>query len=349
MRSDHGALSRTFCRSSVWPGPRRSSVPAKLESAAARSGDQEFVHGLQSEGWRSDRRLITRLTPRMQSFGLARGQALDGREHGGIAGSSSGRFAIVEGVTHMDLVTLVTACALAVEPKLMHALIWHQSGGEPWAVSVQGESSPRVYSSMREAISEMRTRSAENGPVRVGLAGLAIASSKVAPAVFLPCRNVAIAANQIAKFADRCKTHPRLKTDPTSCAVAVYRGSWEQPDVKFADAVAASVVKGDAPNFDMPNDTSIEFLDVASETPASHPNAASPEPERAFEERERGWSSALFPVRAQQPASQSNDDPSHRAPADKEPSSRVSAVHPSTLKSPADSLFVPRSSDRRPQ
>ena len=25
----------------------------------------------------------------------------------------------------MDLVTLVTACALSVEPKLMHALIWH--------------------------------------------------------------------------------------------------------------------------------------------------------------------------------------------------------------------------------
>jgi hypothetical protein len=39
----------------------------------------------------------------------------------------------------MDLVSLVTACALSVEPKLMHALIWHQSGGEPWAVAVQNE------------------------------------------------------------------------------------------------------------------------------------------------------------------------------------------------------------------
>ena len=42
----------------------------------------------------------------------------------------------------MDLVTLVTACALAVDPKLMHALVWHQSGGEPWAISVQGEPQP---------------------------------------------------------------------------------------------------------------------------------------------------------------------------------------------------------------
>ena len=34
----------------------------------------------------------------------------------------------------MDLLTLVTACALTVDPKLMHALVWHHSGGEPWAI-----------------------------------------------------------------------------------------------------------------------------------------------------------------------------------------------------------------------
>ena len=37
----------------------------------------------------------------------------------------------------MDLVTLVTACSLAVDPKIMHALIWHQSGGEPWSFTVR--------------------------------------------------------------------------------------------------------------------------------------------------------------------------------------------------------------------
>ena len=71
----------------------------------------------------------------------------------------------------MDLVTLVTACALSVEPKLMHALIWHQSGGEPWAVAVQNEPMPRVYSSMQEAISEAHSISIANDTVRVGLAG----------------------------------------------------------------------------------------------------------------------------------------------------------------------------------
>ena len=82
--------------------------------------------------------------------------ALDGCEHGGITHPRSGRSALAKGANPMDLVTLVTACALAVDPKLMHALVWHQSGGEPWAVSVQGEPSPRVYSSLDEAIRETR-------------------------------------------------------------------------------------------------------------------------------------------------------------------------------------------------
>ena len=248
----------------------------------------------------------------------------------------------------MDLVTLVTACALGVEPKLMHALIWHQSGGEPWAVSVQSEPNPRVYSTMQDAIRETRASSAGTGTVRIGLAGLAVDPSKVAPAVFLPCRNVAIAAGQIAKLADRCKAHPRLKTDSTFCAVAVYRGSWRRPDVKFADAVATSVAKGDAPDFDMPKDTTIEFLDTASET-APRSDDPVPGSVSAAEERERGWSSALFPSKPRPPASESSDRPSDHPTAEEVPSSRVSNAQPSTVKSPVDSLFVPRSFDRRPQ
>src|SRR5215475_1585883 len=80
----------------------------------------------------------------------------------------------------MDLVTLVTACALSVEPKLMHALIWHQSGGEPWAVAVQNERMPRVYASMQEAISEAHSIS---DTVRVGLAGLPVSPLKTTAAM----------------------------------------------------------------------------------------------------------------------------------------------------------------------
>jgi len=249
----------------------------------------------------------------------------------------------------MDLVMLVTACALGVEPKLMHALVWQQSGGEPWAVSVPNEPMPRVYSSMQQAISETRTASVATGVVlvRVGLAGLPVAPSKASPAMFLPCRNVAIAAQRIAKLADRCKAHPRLKGDPTLCAVAVYHGSWERPDVRFAEAVMATAAKGDAPNFDMPKDTSIDFLDIGSDT-TPPPNDPSPGPDSASDERERGWSSALFPPKPKSPEDETKDTPNDQSIAQEAPSAGVTNAHPFAAKAPADSLFVLRSSDWRP-
>jgi hypothetical protein len=245
----------------------------------------------------------------------------------------------------MDLVTLVTACALSVEPKLMHALIWHQSGGEPWAVAVRNEPMPRIYSSMQEAISEAHSVSVANDTVRVGLTGLPVSPLKANAAMFLPCRNVAIAAQRIAKLADRCKGHPRLKTDPNFCAVAVYRGSWQQPDVKFAQAVAATVAKGDAPNFDMPKDATIELLDIGSDTPPPSDDSLLGSIS-ASEERDRGWSSALFPSNPQQSANEPNNAPSDRPAAEQSPSSRVSNARPSTTNAPIDHLFVPTSSVR---
>jgi hypothetical protein len=246
----------------------------------------------------------------------------------------------------MDLVTLVTACALGVEPKLMHALVWHQSGGEPWAVSVQGETLPRPYPSMAEAVSEMRAFSAGN-TVRVGLAGLAIDPSKVNAAMFLPCRNVSLAARHIERLAARCRAHRRLKTDPIFCAVAIYRGSWSEPDIQFADAVMASVAKGDAPNFDMPKNTGMEFLDVASETPPRQ-DAASPESAMPFDDRERGWSSALFPAKGQQPVGTSIDGASNGPGVDELESRRVPDADRSTTRRRVDGLFVARSPERRP-
>ena len=54
-------------------------------------------------------------------------------------------------VNTMDLTTLITACALTVDPKIMHALIWHQSGGEPWAFSVSGQRQPQVLRNIEDA------------------------------------------------------------------------------------------------------------------------------------------------------------------------------------------------------
>src|ERR1700726_948005 len=72
----------------------------------------------------------------------------------------------------MDLVTLVAACALTVDPKLMHALVWHQSGGEPWWFSVLREQQPQIYRSAREAAYEALAAPRTGLPIRFGLTGL---------------------------------------------------------------------------------------------------------------------------------------------------------------------------------
>jgi hypothetical protein len=104
----------------------------------------------------------------------------------------------------MDLVTLVAACALTVDPKLMHALIWHQSGGEPWSFSVAGERHPQVYRSAREAVREAQTALPRGVPIRAGLTGLAAEPTSVTEAMFTPCLNIEMAARQITQVVDRC-------------------------------------------------------------------------------------------------------------------------------------------------
>ena len=165
----------------------------------------------------------------------------------------------------MDLVALVAACALAVDPKLMHALIWHQSGGEPWSFSVPGERQPQVYRSAREAVHEAQTALPGAILIRVGLTGLDADPTTATVAMFTPCLNISMAARQLAQLIDRCKTIPPVKTNPIHCAIAAYRGSWDRPDNKFADAVQTSVAKGDAPNFDMPDDSYVGSGELAPE------------------------------------------------------------------------------------
>jgi hypothetical protein len=96
----------------------------------------------------------------------------------------------------MDLTTLITACALTVDPKIMHALIWHQSGGEPWAFSVSGQRQPQVLRNMEDAVGAARGIQPENIAIRVGLAGLPGTPRAVTVTTFTPCSNIASAARQ---------------------------------------------------------------------------------------------------------------------------------------------------------
>src|SRR5262249_42882199 len=155
-----------------------------------------------------------------------------------------------------------------------------------------------------------------------------------------------LAARQLTQFVERCRT--TSKADPTYCAIAAYRGSWDRLDIGFAEAVRTTVEEGSASNFELPKGTyfdanGIPFertnpkLYVAPSTRMSQPD-----------DRTRSWSSALFPTKSTTPnrtsAGEQNGDRTEDEPRLPGPA----AVVPETSKAPIDSLFVSRSSEGGP-
>lgn len=246
----------------------------------------------------------------------------------------------------MDIVTLITACALSVEPKVMHALIWEQSGGAPWSFSVPSESAPRVLPTIQDAIREARNTRPDGGRIRVGLTGLSTHPHSVTAMTFVPCANITTAARQLTQLIERCKR--TSKPDPIYCAIAAYRGSWDRPDSPFADAVRTTVEKGNAPNLEMPRDAYFDGSDIASATPAG-PDDRVETPERTRDDRERGWSSALFPAKSATLDGASRHLPKRNPPAAESRSTDHRSERAISTNAPGDNLFVPRSIERRPQ
>jgi hypothetical protein len=245
----------------------------------------------------------------------------------------------------MDLTTLVTACALTVDPTIMHALIWHQSSGEPWSFAVPREGQPQIYRTVREAVGAARDTQSGDATIRVGLTGLSADPRTATAAMFAPCPNIAIAARQIAQLAERCRASPPFKGDPVYCAIAVYHGSWDRPDKAFADAVRTSVANNDAPDFEMPKGASIDFAGVEyAPQPAIRDTAMVPP--RVLDDRERGWSSALFPAKSRPSDRSSIDDSAKGRPAADAQKSDVTTARSTAVPPHADSLFVPRSTQR---
>jgi len=248
----------------------------------------------------------------------------------------------------MDLVTLVAACSLAVQPSVIHALVWHQSGGEPWSFSVPGESQLRIYPTIQEALREGRA-APQRAPLHVGLAGLPADAGMVTRAMFAPCPNITTASRRIGELAERCSATQSLPNDPIHCALAAYHGSWEGPDSKFADAVLASVAKGDAPNFDMPGDTYFTATDLVSKPLDSDRNGGPTTAAVVADERQLGWSSALFPARPERIKSARGSDPDASALQTGPPSTRALVTQSRAQTSSMNQLFVPRSEQRRPE
>jgi len=245
----------------------------------------------------------------------------------------------------MDLTTLVTACALAVDPNIMHALIWHQSGGEPWSFTVAGVHQPQVFQDVSDAVDVAHDTYPADVAIRIGLTGLSATPRSVTATMFVPCSNITIAARQIAQLAEHCKTSPHVSGDPIYCAIAAYRGSWERPDNAFAYAVRTSVANNDAPDFEMPTRTDVNATEVGSaRRPAFHDTAmAAPAPP---DDRERARLSPLFPVKSRPSERPPIDDAARERPAVEEQKSDIQSARPTVTQPPADGLFVPRSAQR---
>src|SRR5262249_21950358 len=149
----------------------------------------------------------------------------------------------------------------------------------------------------------------------------------------------------IAQLVERCNA--ASKPDPIYCAIAAYHGSWDRPDTWFADAVLATVKKGNAPNFEMPKDADLETDDVAADAPLARQHDAVATPALTLDDRERGWSSALFPLKPMTTDYPSTDVQNRGHDAAEQSHSIGAPSHsPATNKAPGDSLFVPRSSER---
>ena len=252
----------------------------------------------------------------------------------------------------MDLVTLIAACALSAKPtsppsgldrSVMHALIFEQSGGEPWSFSVPGEGFARVLPTLKDAMREARAVRLDRGNIHVGLAGLATEPQSVTALMFAPCPNITLAAHQIVQLVERCKA--TSKPDPIYCAVAAYHGSWDRPETRFADAVLATIKKGNAPNFDMPKDAYLDADDVAADATPAHQRAALTTPVLTIDDRERGWSSALFPLKPMNTHNPSIEVSNRDHAAEQSHSVGAPSHWPATDMTPGDSLFVPRSSE----
>jgi hypothetical protein len=245
----------------------------------------------------------------------------------------------------MDLASLITACALTVDPKIMHALIWRQSGGEPWVFSVSGERQPQVLQSMGEAsvphvISRTMPPSGSAWPAPG-------TPRSVTTTMFTPCSNIASAARQIAQFAELCRTSSRAKGDPVYCAIAAYRGSWERPDNGFAEVVRATVAKDDAPDFEMPDGTEIDTSDSGSaRQSAAHETTPAPPPSTTPDDDERARQSPLFPVKSRPSEQSPSDHPVGGGPAGGEQKTDALTVGLTATQPLVDGLFVPRSARR---
>jgi hypothetical protein len=140
----------------------------------------------------------------------------------------------------MDLVTLITACAIGQDPAMMQALVLHASAGHAYSYHVAGEAEPRSFGTVDDTVQAARAAQAEGQRIRLGLAGIdadmTAATAQPNEVLFEPCVNLGIASRQLRVAAKQCAA-ATPGTDATYCALGTYLGSVEQPAEQAASEV----------------------------------------------------------------------------------------------------------------
>src|SRR5262245_18242820 len=160
--------------------------------------------------------------------------------------------------------------------------------------------------------------------------------------MFASCPNVRFAARQLTQLAERCNTTSKL--DPSYCAIAAGRRSWDRPNIGFADAVRR-IKKDNSPKFELPKDAYFDASDIASDMPSHQEDAALSTRAWKPDDRTGSCSSALLPTRSMKPNGTSADEQNGDLTAVGPRLHGPAATVPAAIRAPNRQLFVSRSSE----
>jgi hypothetical protein len=232
----------------------------------------------------------------------------------------------------MHLVTLIAACAL----KVMHALIFEQSGGEPWSFPVQGEGWVRLLPTIRDA---MRRKQSDSRRTDRAIDRSAICDRRI----FAPCLNITLAERQLTNLPNAA-THrsrsiarsppitalrigPTLAL-PTRCGQPLRRAIRRISRCRRTRILMRTTLP---PTLRRPG------RQAARSAPALTPD-----------DQQRGWSSPLFRAKPTKPDDRSANAQIVDRTAEEALSHCTESTVPATNKSAVNSRSVPRSSEQRP-
>jgi hypothetical protein len=141
----------------------------------------------------------------------------------------------------MDLLSLITACAVGFSPQVLQGVIVVESEAQPWSFRIEGDAENYAFADLDGALRMARKLQQLGHRIRIGYTGLqSDMPGVVTPAteaMFMPCVNIHLASQALATLERSCRDDEMGKRDPLACALALYRASAGKPDGTFAGDV----------------------------------------------------------------------------------------------------------------